>query len=273
MRILHWFRKDLRLDDNSALSEAVRDADGDVVPFYASEPALLERPDMAPARVRFVLDALASLSTDVRALGSTLALAHGDAVATVLAAAVAAGAQHVYFNDEYEPQLRRRDDDVARALRAAGIGVKRFHDRLLVPPGAVATQSGTPYTVYTPFRRACEALPISSPLPRVTRLAAHDLPAPPLASLAQLGFAEVHTARWPAGERAARERLARVLAATAGDAGLAHDASHPPRRRRHPGQLGSGDRQEQIHLRAALARFLCARAVAFSARGARLFPS
>jgi deoxyribodipyrimidine photolyase len=38
MRILFWFRKDLRLDDNTGLSEAERDARGDVVPFYGSEP-------------------------------------------------------------------------------------------------------------------------------------------------------------------------------------------------------------------------------------------
>ena len=39
MRILHWFRKDLRLDDNTALAAAAHDAAGDVVPFYTSDPA------------------------------------------------------------------------------------------------------------------------------------------------------------------------------------------------------------------------------------------
>ncbi len=55
MRILFWFRKDLRLDDNTGLFEAARDADGDVVPFYASEPSILRRDDMAATRVRFAL--------------------------------------------------------------------------------------------------------------------------------------------------------------------------------------------------------------------------
>jgi len=61
MRILFWFRKDLRLDDNTGLHQAALDARGEVVPFYASEPALLSRPDMAATRVRFVLDSLAEL--------------------------------------------------------------------------------------------------------------------------------------------------------------------------------------------------------------------
>ena len=70
MRILHWFRKDLRLDDNTALSEAVHDAQGDVVPYYASDPAILGRDDMASARVRFVLGSLAVLRDDIAALGT-----------------------------------------------------------------------------------------------------------------------------------------------------------------------------------------------------------
>ena len=78
MRILHWFRKDLRLDDNPALSEAAHVAQHDVVPFYASDPAWFEQPHMAATRVRFVLGALTELSAAIAARGSRLALAHGD---------------------------------------------------------------------------------------------------------------------------------------------------------------------------------------------------
>lgn len=220
MRILHWFRKDLRLSDNTALAAANREAGADVVPFYTSDPVWFAAPDMSSARVRFVLESLASLSRDVAAAGSRLALAHGDPVTTVVAAARAAKVDAVHWNDEYEPAARDRDSRVEAALLAAGIRVQRFHDRLIVPPGAVQSGSGTPYTVYTPFRKACEGLPIPEPFDRVTRLAAHDLPAPPLATLAQLGLAETTTAAWPAGEAAAEARLARFLSA-----GLARYAS------------------------------------------------
>jgi deoxyribodipyrimidine photo-lyase len=218
MRILHWFRKDLRLQDNTALSEAVRDAGGDVVPFYASEPAILTRADIAATRVRFVLGSLAALDAAVRERGSALALAHGDAATAVLAAARAANADAVYWNDEYEPALRERDAAVERALHEAGLRVKRFHDRLLVPPGAALTRAGGPYTVYTPFRRACEALPVSAPLPAPARLAPHSLPTPALATLEQLGFPAPASAPWPAGARAAEARLAAFVAGDGADA-------------------------------------------------------
>lgn len=210
MRILFWFRKDLRLDDNTGLAEAERDAGGNVVPFYASEPEILSRSDMAATRVRFVLDSLADLATAVEGCGSRLAVSHGRATETVLQAARAAGTDAVYWNDEYEPGLTRRDDAVASALKRAGIAVRRFHDRLLVPPDAVATREGRPFVVYTPFRRACEALPLSGPLPRVTRLAQHDLPHRTIATLGTLGFSTAQTP-WPGGTRAAKQRLRRFL--------------------------------------------------------------
>ena len=219
MRVLHWFRKDLRLDDNTALGEAARDASGDVVPFYASEPALLARDDVAATRVRYVLGALAALDEGLRGAGTHLALAHGEAPALLVRAARDAGADAVYWNDEYEPALRARDDAVEKSLREAGVRVKRFHDRLLVPPGAVATKAGGPFTVYTPFRRACEALVVSAPLPAPARLAPSPLPARPLATLERLGFATPAAAPWPAGEREARARLERFVLGRNDDAG------------------------------------------------------
>jgi deoxyribodipyrimidine photo-lyase len=126
----------------------------------------------------------------------------------VLRAARAAGADAVYWNDEYEPALIERDRAVERALREAGIGVRRFHDRLLVPPGAVATREGRPFVVFTPFERACRELPPAAPLPPVTRLATHGLPGRPIATLEQLGFGVgAGVAPWPGGERAAARRL------------------------------------------------------------------
>ena len=204
MRILYWFRKDLRLDDNTGLDAAARDARGDVVPFYTSEPDILSRPDMAPIRVRFVLESLADLATAVERCGSHLALSHGNAAETVVQAARAVQADAVYWNDEYEPQLMRRDEAVQRALSAEGVVVRRFHDRLLVPPGAVATKDGTP------FRRACEALPLSEPLSRVRRFSPHDLPRRSIASLERLGFA-TGQAPWPGGAAAAKQRLVKFL--------------------------------------------------------------
>jgi deoxyribodipyrimidine photo-lyase len=211
LRILFWFRKDLRLADNTGLHEAFRDAAGEVVPFYLSEPAILARDDIAATRVRFVLESLAELAAAVERTGSRLALDHGEAVERVPRAAHAVQADAVYWNDEYEPELVARDAAVERALREQGTAVRRFHDRLLVPPGMVATKSHQPFVVFTPFARASSALPLGWPLPTVSRLAPHELPARQLATLERLGF-QTTQERWPGGATAAHARLDRFLA-------------------------------------------------------------
>lgn len=222
MRILFWFRKDLRLEDNTGLHEAVRAADGNVVPFYTSETAVLSRQDMAGVRVQFVLDSLAALAKDVEKIGSRLALTHGRAVDRVIHAAREVDADAVYWNDEYEPQLRKRDDVVETALRTEGIHVERFHDRLLVPPGAILNKSGEPFKVYTPFRRACEARLLPEPLPAVTKLAPHDLPHRRPARLVELGYT-LNAPPYEAGEAVAKERLSTFVERALSDYGTKRD--------------------------------------------------
>ena len=211
MRVLFWFRRDLRLEDNTGLSEAVRDASGDVVPFYTSDPEFLARDDIAPVRVRYVLDALADLERAVERAGSSLLLDHGDPARTVPDAARRSAADAVYWNETGEPALEAKDREVERALAAAGIAVRRFHDRYLVPPGTVVKANGDPYVVYSAFRSACERLPLSAPLPAATRLAAHGLRGRPLAAPARLG-APTGEVAWPGGSAAARRRMAAFLA-------------------------------------------------------------
>jgi deoxyribodipyrimidine photo-lyase len=216
MRILFWFRNDLRLADNTGLHEAVRDAAGDVVPFHttgsaparhATADAVAASDAIAPVRARFRHDCLADLAGAIERAGSRLAFDHRPALEALPHAARLARADAVYWNDEYEPALERRDAGVERAVRTAGVAVRRFHDRLLVPPGAVLTKTGTPYVVYTAFRRACEALPLGAPLPAVARLAPHGLPAWPHEPPGPGGA----VGSWPGGVAAGRRRLARFI--------------------------------------------------------------
>jgi len=97
----------------------------------------------------------------------------------------------------------------------------------LVPPGFVMNGTGNPYTIYTPFRNACEALPTPEPHARVERLASHALPSPRLATFERLGFTEPASAPWPAGESHAHRRLQRFLGGTGPEpgAGLARYAT------------------------------------------------
>ncbi len=210
MRVIHWFRKDLRIEDNTALNQARSLARDGIIPVYLSEPTVLGRPDMAPVRTRFVLDSLAELGDTIEKGGGALILRHGDAVEEMLRVVRETGAEAVTWNAEYEPALMKRDEAVRSALEEAGVTVRVCADRFLVAPGTVHTQQGDPYTVFTPFRKRCEAEPIPVPLPAVRTFLKPRAASRRLATLDDLGTA-TSVPPWPAGARAARKSLDRFL--------------------------------------------------------------
>jgi deoxyribodipyrimidine photo-lyase len=216
VRALHWFRKDLRLDDNTALAAAHAESGGDVVTAYVSEPDILARPDMAAVRMRFVVESLADLARAIGEAGGRLILRHGDAGEELARLARETGATVVHANKEYEPDLARRDRAVTERLADDGVRMRWHHDRFLVPPGAVTNAAGDPFVVFTPFRRACEARGLPPLVPPVSLLPEpRDTTGAPLASrrLATLEALGMTTSQehWPAGATAAHAALARFL--------------------------------------------------------------
>ena len=212
-------------------------------------------------------------------------------------------ADAVYWNDEYEPALRARDDRVEAALRAAGVQVQALPRPAARAARVRATAApARPYTVYTPFRRACEALPLARAACARRRSSARTTcPSPRLATLERLGFAEPQSAAWPAGESHAHAAPAalprRHGASGAGLARYASERDFPSvpassqlsadfkfgtlgiRRVAH-GVLGrkrarpeARRARREVRAGTALARLLRARAVALPARRARRVPS
>jgi len=166
MRIaLHWFRRDLRLADNTALHAASRSADL-VVPLFVLDDRLLQAPDTGAPRVAFLLDSLRALARELEATGSRLVVRRGDPVREVVDVARAVGAEAIFVNDDYAPYGRRRDAAIRAAAEAAGIAFRGHADLVLVEPHACVKDDGTPYTVFTPFARRWRAVEKSPPLAR-----------------------------------------------------------------------------------------------------------
>jgi len=185
--VVVWFRQDLRLADNPALTAAAATGRA-VVPLYVLDDDTPGPWKPGGASRWWLYHSLAALDCALRAAGSQLVLRRGNAAAVVPAAAREAGATRVAWNRCDEPFAIRRDDAIAETLRASGIAAESFNAALLFEPWTVKTGSGGPYRVFTPFWRACLAAPApQAPLPKPRRLAAPK--------------------RWPSGERLGDWRL------------------------------------------------------------------
>lgn len=149
---LHWFRRDLRLADNTALIEAQRHHDA-VLPVFVLDPALVRGADIGAPRLAFLLDSLAELARELERLGSRLVVRRGEPSREIVDLLKRTGAVAVSVNRDYSPYARRRDERVREAVEEKGGRWFETADQLLVEPDTCVKDDGTPYTVFGPFSR------------------------------------------------------------------------------------------------------------------------
>ncbi len=212
-RVIHWFRRDLRLHDNTALSEACKQAE-QVVPVFILEDALRTGPDVGAARLQFLLNSAAELQENLRALGSKLIVRTGKSEIEIPRLAQELKAQAVFCNTRYEPYAQKRDGRVFNALNEMRIGFESFKDAVIWHELEILTQAEKPFTVFTPYSKAWKKRKIPEPhgKPNRARLkAAEDFPSEKLPKdSAHFGFPCAQTF-FPAGEAAALQQLQRFL--------------------------------------------------------------
>jgi deoxyribodipyrimidine photo-lyase len=148
--ILFWHRKDLRISDNIGLAAAGQES-SQIVGIFCLDPNILQRDDIARARVTYLIGCLQELEQHYLEIGSQLLILKGEPSQALPTLAETLQAKAVFWNLDVEPYAQQRDQLVKEALQKKGITVKTFWDQLLHAPGEILSQSGTPYTVYTPF--------------------------------------------------------------------------------------------------------------------------
>jgi len=213
--ILFWHRRDLRIDDNIGLA-AARDRSPKVVGVFCLDPQILERDDVAPARVTYMIGCLQKLQQRYAEAGSQLLIVRDLPVHAIASLAENLKAKAVYWNRDVEPYAQQRDEAVSNALKEKGIEFSSFWDQLLNSPEPIHTGIGKVYTIYTPFWKNWRRKP--KPAPVATLANAENLTAEErewaqaagiiaLPTAKDLGFIWENELLLPPGEKAAQDRL------------------------------------------------------------------
>ena len=151
MRILFWFRHDLRIQDNTGLHAAC--AAGEVVPCVVLDDAFLkDNPAVGPNRCALFLRAVCSLAEGLEKLGARLIIRHGKPEVEIVKLLKEAKAGSVYVNRDYEEYAVKRDAAVNAAVRHAGGEFVSFKDLVVFESAEILTQAGNPYTMYTQYK-------------------------------------------------------------------------------------------------------------------------
>jgi deoxyribodipyrimidine photo-lyase len=219
--VVVWFRDDLRLADNPALSAAAATG-GPVISVYVHEHRQDGTRPMGAASRWWLHHSLTSLSRDLSRLGAPLLVLRGPAAIAVPEFAAKVSASLVRWNRRYGLAERELDADIKTELRKRDIAAESHNAALLHEPWTVKGKTGAPLKVFSPFWRAALAggeppAPVPAPS-RLTGLAPSslaDLGGVAIEDLGLLptgpdwsgGLAEA----WTPGEAGAQARLAAFL--------------------------------------------------------------
>lgn len=204
---IHWFRRDLRILDNSALHAASKAAES-VLPVFAVSNWRSEHAWTGPKRQAFLCRSLASLAKNLETIQGRLLIRSGKADEVLEQLVKESGADAIFFNRDPDPFGREMETKVEAMAARLGIACRGFHDVTLHDPNEVLTQDGRPYRVYTPYSRNWLSLEKPQPHPKPAPLhSPADIISQPLPTPAHWGLAEPSESIAEAGERAALERL------------------------------------------------------------------
>lgn len=190
---IFWFRRDLRLEDNHALYQALISGCKVLPIFIFDENILSALACKQDRRVSFIHDALSHINTLLRPYGSAVQFFYGTPLQVFHQLVETYPIRAVFCNEDYEPYAIKRDEEVKNFLASNTIGFYQYKDQVIFHKSDIVKSDGLPYTIYTPYsKRWLAQLPQKLPYYSSEKQLAHLLSMRTQAlSLEQMGFEKV----------------------------------------------------------------------------------
>jgi deoxyribodipyrimidine photo-lyase len=205
-RVLHWFRRDLRVRDNTALYHACSEAD-ETIPVYILSTWNRNHTWTGPNRQEFLCGCLRSLSKNLETLGGRLILRAGHPVQELEKLVQETHAEAIFLNrgtDPYSLEIQQQLEAVCKKLRTR---ICSYKDVTIFEPHEVLAKDGRPFRIFTPYAKAWHQLEKPAPLPKIRKLYTRpNIPTLPVPTLDYWGLTSEAKIIEP-GEKAARKRL------------------------------------------------------------------
>ncbi|MGB5818899.1 MAG: deoxyribodipyrimidine photo-lyase [Saonia sp.] len=148
-----WFRRDLRLNDNAGLFNALN-GDYTVLPLFIFDSEILDKLSKDDARVTFIHHTLQKINAQLRQQHQrSIAIFHGNPFQIFKNILETYQVKAVYTNHDYEPYAMDRDKQIQQLLSDKGVDFKTFKDQVIFEKGEVVKGDGSPYVVYTPYMK------------------------------------------------------------------------------------------------------------------------
>lgn len=164
-KALFIFRRDLRLPDNTALNAALRQSEK-VITLFNFDPHQVGSKNeyRSENAIQFMIESLKELEKECKKNNGKLYLFYGDTLKTISHVISQIKPDALFINYDYTPFSRKRDQEIEALCKKKKVQFHGFHDLLLMgDPESIATGSGTPYSVYTPFWKRASQKKVPTP--------------------------------------------------------------------------------------------------------------
>ncbi len=205
-KCVFWFRRDLRLTDNTGLFHALNDSP-EVLPIFIFDSDILEKlSNKNDLRVNFIHQQLTEIHKHLSEIGSGLQVYFGKPATIFNELQKKYAYSKIYCNHDYEPYATQRDASISKWASEHGIEFKSFKDQCIFEKNEITKEDGKPYTVFTPYSKkwklalqinkegdnpiAFKSIPSEELLANCYKSFGFD----PIPSLEQMGFTANHVA-------------------------------------------------------------------------------
>jgi deoxyribodipyrimidine photo-lyase len=163
MNSLFIFRRDLRLEDNTALLKALDESEKVIPCFIFDDRQTKNNEYFSENAFQFMIESLKDLEEQLKEKKSRLYIFKGLAHEVVEKIIRENNIKAVYVNKDYTPFSEKRDMQLKKTCEKHNINFLQEHDYLLHKPGDIMTKEKKPYTVYTFFYKKAIEKNISLP--------------------------------------------------------------------------------------------------------------
>ncbi len=154
---IFWFRRDLRLEDNTGLFHSLS-ANNTTLPIFIFDTEIIEKLPINDARISFIYKTLQKINLFLREnYRSGISVYKGKPLAVFQQLISSYNISAVYINRDYEPYALKRDDEVKGLLSQKSIPLLDFKDQVIFEKKEVSKKDDSPYTVFTPYMKKWKA--------------------------------------------------------------------------------------------------------------------
>ena len=154
---IFWFRRDLRLYDNSGLSAATH-SKNKVIPIFIFDTSITDKLPNNDRRINFIFDNLVEIDLKLKKkFNSSINVFKGNPTEIFKELIKDYKINSVFTNNDYEPYALSRDRSIQNLLEKNQIQFKSFKDQVIFEKNEVVKDDGNPYVVYTPYMRKWKA--------------------------------------------------------------------------------------------------------------------